>query len=124
MPWPIQGSVIVGFGTQHNESLGSVLESHGIEISYNSSLPVRAVAGGRIVFASWFKGYGNLMIIDHANGYHTLYAQAERLERNIGDIVRSGDVIAQTGPQNGQGLYFEIRHNGAPVDPLSWLSAK
>jgi len=121
LPWPIKGSVTVGFGTQHNKELGSVLESNGIEINYRTAQAVRAVAPGRIVFASWFKGYGNLMIIAHDNGYHSLYAQAERLEGGIGDTVQQGDIIAQTGPPTEQGLYFEIRHNGTAIDPIRWL---
>lgn len=123
LPWPIKGSVAVGFGTQHNKELGSVLESNGIEVIYRTAQTVRAVASGRIVFASWFKGYGNLMIIAHENGYHSLYAQAERLLGGIGDIVKKGDAIAQTGPPGEQGLYFEIRHDGTPIDPMLWLNS-
>lgn len=123
LPWPIEGSVAVGFGTRHNDVPGSLLESHGIEIDYKAAAPVRAVAHGRIVFASWFKGYGNLMIVAHDGGYHTLYAQAERLEGSVGDVVAPGAVIARSGPPHGQGLYFEIRRNGAPLDPLLWLKS-
>lgn len=121
LPWPVQGTVAVGFGTQHNEELGSVLESHGVEIEFNKAQPVRAVGGGRIVFSSWFKGYGNLMIIAHDKGYHTLYAQIDRLDKSVGDVVQQGDSIAQTGSPGGQGIYFEIRHNGSPIDPMLWL---
>jgi len=123
LPWPVDGIITVGFGTQHNEALGSVLESHGIEITYRNSQPVKAVAQGRIVYASWFKGYGNLMIIAHDGGYHTLYAQIELLDKSIGDLVDQGDVIAETRPPGNQGLYFEIRYNGSPVDPQKWLKA-
>ncbi|MDT8420651.1 MAG: peptidoglycan DD-metalloendopeptidase family protein [Desulfuromonadales bacterium] len=121
LPWPIDGSVSVGFGTQKNAELGAVLESHGIEIAYSSPQPVRSVAAGRIVFASWFKGYGNLMIVAHDAGYHTLYAQLDSMSAGIGDMVGEGTTIAQTGPVDGQGLYFEIRHNGAPINPALWL---
>jgi len=121
LPWPIDGSVTVGFGTQHNKELGSVLESHGIVMIYRVSQQVKAVAQGRVVFASWFKGYGNLMIVAHDGGFHTLYAQVERLDKSIGDIVQRGDVIAETGDPDGPGFYFEIRRNGLPVDPQLWL---
>lgn len=124
LPWPIKGSVSIGFGRQKNQALGSVLESHGVEISYRNKQGVKAVAHGRIVFASWFKGYGNLMIVAHDNGFHTLYAQVDSIEANVGDAVRQGDVIAKTGEPGGEGVYFEIRHNGAPIDPVSWLRKK
>ncbi|PLX91115.1 MAG: hypothetical protein C0619_08235 [Desulfuromonas sp.] len=124
LPWPINGSVSIGFGTQKNAELGAVLESNGIEIAYSSPQSVKAVAAGRIVFASWFKGYGNLMIVAHDAGYHTLYAQLESMSAGMGDRVRQGTTIAQTGPVGSQGLYFEIRHNGAPINPAHWLSKK
>lgn len=124
LPWPIKGSISIGFGRQKNQALGSVLESHGVEISYRSKQGVKAAAHGRIVFASWFKGYGNLMIVAHDSGFHTLYAQVDSIEANVGDAVRQGDVIAKTGDPGGEGVYFEIRHNGAPVDPVSWLRKK
>jgi septal ring factor EnvC (AmiA/AmiB activator) len=63
------------------------------------------------------------MIVAHDGGYHTLYAQAERLEGSVGDVVAPGAVIARSGPPHGQGLYFEIRRNGAPLDPLLWLKS-
>lgn len=124
LSWPVTGSVSVGYGTQHSEISGSVLESHGIEIVFKEPQAVKAVAAGRIVFASWFKGYGNLMIIAHDEGYHTLYAQVEKLQGDPGDVVIQGEVIAQTGTPQVAGLYFEIRHNGTPIDPISWLVPK
>lgn len=84
---------------------------------------VRAVASGTVVFADWLRGYGNLMIVDHGAGYLTIYGNNESLYRNVGDAVRTGDVIAAIGDSGGSeesGLYFEVRYEGQPQDPLAW----
>jgi len=84
---------------------------------------VRAVASGTVVFADWLRGYGNLMIVDHGAGYLTIYGNNESLYRNVGDAVKTGDVIAAIGDSGGSeesGLYFEVRYQGQPEDPLAW----
>lgn len=122
--WPVDGSVLIGFGTQKDAALGTIYESNGIEISAAQGSAVRAVADGRVVFADWFKGYGNLLIISHAGGYHTLYAQTARLDKRVGDLVKAGEVIGVSGLSGREGIYFEIRHNGSPVDPMDWLQRR
>lgn len=89
--------------------------------------PVRAVAGGRVVFADWLRGFGNLLIIDHGKGYMSLYANNETLYRQVGDVLIIGDVIATVGSSGGNdksGLYFELRHNGKPLDPAKWVAKR
>jgi septal ring factor EnvC (AmiA/AmiB activator) len=88
---------------------------------------VRAVAAGRVVFAEWMRGFGNLMIIDHGQSYLTIYGNNEALLKQVGDAVTAGDAIATVGNSGGNpdsGLYFEIRHQGQAFDPLRWVSLK
>jgi len=122
--WPINGSILIGFGTQKDAELGTIYESNGIEISASQGSPIRAVADGLVVFADWFKGYGNLLIVSHEGGFHTLYAQTAHLEKKVGEVVRAGDIIGVSGLNGRDGIYFEIRHNGAPIDPVDWLKRR
>jgi septal ring factor EnvC (AmiA/AmiB activator) len=88
---------------------------------------VRAVAPGRVVFADWLRGFGNLLIVDHGDGYMTLYGNNESLLRRVGDGVRGGDPVATVGSSGGSGpagLYFELRHQGKPLDPLGWSATR
>jgi septal ring factor EnvC (AmiA/AmiB activator) len=97
----------------------------GILIKSRSGEPVRAVAPGRVVFADWLRGFGNLLILDHGGGYMSLYANNEALYRQVGDLVPAGEPIAMVGRSGGgeeTGLYFEIRFQGKPMDPLAWIS--
>jgi septal ring factor EnvC (AmiA/AmiB activator) len=83
------------------------------------------VAPGRVVFADWLRGFGNLVIVDHDSGYMSLYANNEAVYRQVGDSVRTGDPVASVGSTGGSpetGLYFELRHLGKPFDPLGWVS--
>lgn len=85
------------------------------------------MAPGRVVFADWMRGFGNLLILDHGEGYLTIYGNNEAVLRQVGDTVRSGDAVATTGASGGSsesGLYFEDRHEGRPFDPLKWLALK
>ncbi len=95
----------------------------GVFIKADSGLPVKAVASGRVVFADWLRGFGNLIIIDHGGGYMSLYAANESVLKRVGDQVQAGDAIATSGNSGGMGdsgVYFEIRQHGRPLDPLVW----
>lgn len=88
---------------------------------------VKAIAGGRVVFADWLRGFGNLMIVDHGSSYMSLYGNNETVHKKVGDSVRGGDTIATVGNSGGNpesGLYFELRHQGKPFDPLNWVRIK
>jgi septal ring factor EnvC (AmiA/AmiB activator) len=101
--------------------------SSGVLIGAAAGSTVDAVADGTVVFAEWMTGYGLILIIDHGNGYMSLYAHNESLLRNIGDVVKRGDAVAKVGNSGGFGtpaLYFELRRNGQPVDPSSWLQRR
>jgi septal ring factor EnvC (AmiA/AmiB activator) len=97
----------------------------GIGIKAPEGAKIQAIFAGKVVYASWFKGYGNLLIIDHGGGYHTVFAHAERLLKKVGDEVETGEAVAlvgSTGSIEGPMLYFEIRYHGKAVDPLTWLA--
>lgn len=97
----------------------------GVGIKAPEGAEIKAVFNGKVAYASWFKGYGNLMIIDHGDGYYTIFAHALRLLKEVGEEVKMGEVVAlvgSTGSIEGPMLYFEIRHHGKSEDPLKWLA--
>lgn len=122
LSWPVAGKVDVGFG----ETIAGGLRSNGIEIDADRGSNVRAVAEGRVVYADWLPGRGLLIILDHGNGYLSLYGHNEQLFKAAGARVQPGDVIATAGDSGGRkrpGLYFEVRRQGKPVDPKGWFAA-
>ena len=122
---PVDGKVISSYGKYVEPQSGAPSFRNGIEIRSKQGAPVRAVFAGETVFSSWLKGYGNVIIIAHGKDFHTVYAHAEELFRLKGEPVETGEVIAtvgDTGSMNGPSLYFEIRHQGKPVDPLEWIN--
>jgi septal ring factor EnvC (AmiA/AmiB activator) len=121
---PVRGELANQFGSPRE---GSGIAWKGLLIRARPGAEVRAVAPGRVVFADWLRGFGNLLILDHGDGYLSLYAYNEALLRQVGDRVGSGEPIATVGGSGGSeqtGLYFEIRHQGRPIDPLSWAALK
>ena len=121
---PTRGELINHFGTPRS---GSGLSWKGLFIRSASGQEVRAVATGRVVFAEWMRGFGNLMIIDHGQSYLTIYGNNETLLKQVGDAVRTGEAVATVGNSGGNpdsGLYFEIRYQGKAFDPLRWVSLK
>lgn len=120
MRLPVQGSVLAGFG-------GSMPDGHrsdGLLIAGAVGAEIRAVAAGRVAYADWLKGYGLLLIVDHGNGWMSLYAFNDSLLKNVGDAVSANEAVATLGRSGGQAspaLYFELRQNGQPRDPRVWL---
>ena len=118
---PTRGELASRFGTPREDS---GVTWKGLFIKSSAGQPVRAVADGNVVFADWLRGYGNLLILDHGNGYLSLYGHNESLLKNVGEAVTSGDAIASVGSTGGateSGVYFELRHDGKPFDPLKWV---
>lgn len=118
---PVAGEIISRFG-QSREGGGPAWK--GVFIRARQGNEVRSVGSGNVAFADWLRGFGNLLIIDHGDGYLSLYSNNESLYKQPGDQVRAGDVVASVGSTGGQdepGLYFELRHQGRPFDPLSWI---
>ncbi|MEE4608905.1 MAG: peptidoglycan DD-metalloendopeptidase family protein [Desulfobacteraceae bacterium] len=121
---PVSGKIIHFFGPYLNRRFNVTNVRGGIDIQAEKGAQIRAVHGGRVLYADWFKGYGNLMIIDHGDAYYTVYAHMEEMLKPKGAAVKDGDVIAtvgDTGSLEGPMLYFEVRHHGKPVDPTRWL---
>ncbi len=119
MNWPSTGRLAARFGTDK----GSGLLWDGVVISAKEGTEVRAVYHGRVVFADWLRGFGLLMIIDHGNGYMTLYGHNQTLFKETGEWVDSDEPVGLVGSSGGRldsGLYFEVRHNGRPVNPGIW----
>jgi septal ring factor EnvC (AmiA/AmiB activator) len=118
--WPVTGNLLASYGGK----LPDGRRSDGVLVAAPAGTTVKAVADGQVVFADWMTGYGMILIIDHGNGYMSLYAHNDGLLRNAGDMVKRGDAVASVGKSGGQelpALYFELRHNGEPVDPRGWL---
>lgn len=119
---PVKGEVTNKFGSARPDS--TVLWK-GLFMRAAANQPVKAVAAGRVVFADWLRGFGNLLIIDHGKGYMSLYGNNETLYKQVGEVLRGGDTVAAVGNSGGNedsGLYFELRHEGKPLDPAKWIS--
>lgn len=125
LPWPAEGGVVeVAFGKVVNARFGTVTQQNGIDLRVHEGAEVKAVGGGQVAYAGWFRGYGNLVIVDHGDGFHTLYAHLAAIAQKVGDSVQAGELVGlvgDTGSLKGAYLYFEIRANGKPVDPLPWF---
>ena len=121
---PVKGKIIHFYGTYTDTRFNLINFRSGINIEADRGEPVHAVFKGTTLYASWFKGYGNMIIIDHGDHYYTVYAHAEELFKQKGDPVEAGEVIATVGDSgsvNGPGLHFEVRYHGKPVDPMHWI---
>ena len=124
LPWPASGPFLATYGEPRNQG---GLKWNGVLISAVHGSPVRAVSRGRVAFADWLQGYGFITIIDHGDGYMSLYGHNETLIKQAGDWVNAGEIIATSGDSGGQpmpGIYFEIRSRGKPVNPASWCTRK
>jgi septal ring factor EnvC (AmiA/AmiB activator) len=121
--WPLSGNLLARYGGK----LPDGRTSSGVLIGASAGSTVTAVADGTVVFSDWMTGYGMILIVDHGNGYMSLYAHNDTLLRDAGGTVKKGDPVAKVGNSGGQGvtaLYFELRRNGQPVDPSSWLQRR
>ena len=121
---PVKGKIVSLFGEFKNTRYQILNFRSGIEIQTERGEPIAAVYAGKILYADWFKGYGNMIIIDHGKNYYTVYAHIEEAFKSTGDAVEAGEVIAtvgDTGSITGPKLYFEVRHHGKPLDPMQWL---
>jgi septal ring factor EnvC (AmiA/AmiB activator) len=119
---PVRGELMNRYGAAREET-GTAWK--GLFIRSVSGETVHAVADGRVVYADWLRGFGNLLILDHGRGFMSLYANNESVLRQVGDAVRGGDPVASVGASGGaaeSGLYFELRRDGKPFDPLQWVA--
>jgi murein hydrolase activator len=123
LPWPVAGQLTAQFG----ETRASGVKWEGVVIATERDAPVKAVSGGRVVYADWLPGLGLLVIVDHGEGYMSLYGHNDRLLKAAGESVDAGEAIAAAGDTGGRAapeLYFEIRHGGKPVNPAPWFRAR
>jgi septal ring factor EnvC (AmiA/AmiB activator) len=124
LAWPVQGRIVGDYGQPRG---GGPVKWSGVLLEASQGTAVRAVYHGRVAFADWLPGLGLLIIVDHGDGYMSLYGHNEALLKEPGDWVEPGETIAQVGDTGGQSrpaLYFEIRQNGEPVNPRPWIASK
>ena len=123
LAWPVAGKLTAGFG----DTRTGAVRWNGLMIAADRGSPVKAVHSGRVVYADWLPGMGLLIIVDHGNGYLSLYGHNETLFKQTGATVEAGDTISAAGDSGGRsqsGLYFEIRRAGKPVDPRPWFRSR
>nr|WP_300313087.1 peptidoglycan DD-metalloendopeptidase family protein [Halomonas sp.] len=121
LPWPVQGMMM----TRYHQTRG--VHYNGILIQAAAGTKVEAVHAGRVVFADWMRGFGNLLIIDHGDQVMTLYAHLQQFSVDVGTRVEKGQAIGQVGDSGGRsapGLYFEVRRAGQPINPQSWIAQR
>jgi septal ring factor EnvC (AmiA/AmiB activator) len=124
LSWPSEGRIAVPYGSQKDPRFDTPVFRNGIHIQTDAAADARSVYAGKVIFAEWFKGFGQLIIINHGSGYHTLYGNLSELFSKVGDIIRENQVIGKVGTSgviNAPGIYFEIRYKGKPLDPSQWL---
>jgi septal ring factor EnvC (AmiA/AmiB activator) len=127
LPWPADGQVVSFFGRQKHPTFNTYVHRKGIEIRTTEGSFIHAVMPGSVVYADWLKGYGLVIILDHANGFFSLYAHASKILAKVGERVAEGHPIGETGDTGMIGentLYFELREGAEPVDPLQWLAKR
>jgi murein DD-endopeptidase MepM/ murein hydrolase activator NlpD len=128
LPSPCPGAILeVPYGKVVNLKFNTVTFQRGWDLRAAAGTPVHAPAPGKVAHAAWFGGYGNLLIVDHGAGVHTLYAHLGEFAKAVGDEVREGEVlgrIGDTGSLKGAYLYFELREDGKAVDPATWIGRR
>jgi septal ring factor EnvC (AmiA/AmiB activator) len=127
LPWPADGQVVSFFGRQKHPTFNTYVQRKGIEIRTTEGSFIHAVMPGTVVYADWLKGYGLVIILDHANGFFSLYAHASKILAKVGEQVAQGHAIGETGDTGMIGentLYFELREGAEPVDPMHWLAKR
>jgi septal ring factor EnvC (AmiA/AmiB activator) len=124
LPWPVSGKVVVGFGRNKHPDLDTYVISNGIKIDAADFSKVKSVESGIVVFAGQFRSYGKVIIIDHSDSNFGVYGLLDKIFVKVEQKVSRGAVIAELGNGGNNVLYFEIRHNNVPDDPMLWLQAK
>jgi len=125
LPPPVKGEIVTFYGKEKHPRFNTFIFHKGIRIRAPYGSEIRSIYHGKVIYSDWFKGYGNIIIIDHGDSYYSLSCHASRLFKKVGDRIKQGEVIGlvgDTGPFYGSGLYFEIRHGGKSVNPLNWLA--
>jgi septal ring factor EnvC (AmiA/AmiB activator) len=124
LPWPTDGRIVAPFGAQVHPRFGTRTFRNGVDIEAAEGTDITAVYAGQVIYTGWFKGFGNLIIVDHGSEYYTLYAHIGEIEVKEGEDVRQGQrigTVGDTASLAGPRLYFEVRYQGKPQDPAEWL---
>lgn len=124
MNLPVRGEIVEAYGKHKHPEFNSFTFSKGLSIAASSGTEIKSIYEGTVIYSDYFKGFGNMMIVDHGGGYFSLYAHASRLAKKVGAEVKRNEAIASVGDvdsSKGNILYFEIRHQGKPVDPAGWV---
>ncbi|MBI4425275.1 MAG: peptidoglycan DD-metalloendopeptidase family protein, partial [Elusimicrobia bacterium] len=130
LPWPAEGRVVASFGREPVRELNTVIIHQGIRIATEPGAPVRPVKAGKVIFAGPFRSYGKVLIVDHGQGFYTIYGRLGALAKGKGDAVTPEETIAAAGepearagskPEPGGVVYFEVRQSGEALDPIQWL---
>jgi septal ring factor EnvC (AmiA/AmiB activator) len=124
LPWPVNGSVAIQYGTQVDPIFNLPVFRSGLHIKTSFGTPVAAIYDGKVVYADNFKGYGQLVIVNHGSGYHSLYGNLSKIFSKNGAIIKENQTLGEVGESSTlgtSGLYFEIRYRGKPLDPQQWL---
>ena len=126
LDWPLDGRVVASFGQQRDQRSNTAIDSNGIRIAAAPGAPVRAIHEGTVVFAEPFTGFGNLVIVDHGGQAFTMYGTLSTMTVSAGTHVIRGQSVGSAGASPGgvASIYFELRVDGKPVDPLQWLKKK
>ncbi len=128
LPWPVEGRVVTKFGVEKHPQFNTSTRNNGIDIApLKKDAVVKAVHAGKVVYADYFQGYGNLLILDHGLSYYSLYGHCSSFLAAIGDLVEAEQPLAvsgDTGSLKGVSLYLEIRNKAKPLDPLKWLTPR
>ena len=125
LQWPVRGTVVFRYGRGTDPVFGTPIFRNGIYISTGAGATVRSIFDGKVIYANWFKGYGQLVIINHGGGYNSLYADLNEIFLKVGDIIVGRAPVGKAGESvmvNAPSLYFEIRYRGKPLDPMQWLA--
>lgn len=127
LPLPVNGRIVGFYGKRKDPEYNTYTFHRGIDIEAPEGAEIRSVYDGKVIYSDWLKGYGNIIIIDHGEGYYTVYAHVSKILKGVGEKVKGGEVIAlvgDTGSLKGNYLYFEIRYHGATINPMEWLATK
>lgn len=127
LPWPVKGELIASFGKYKDPEFDLTGFRNGIEIKVKSGDAAQAIAGGRVVYVNKFEGFGNMLIIDHGSGYHSLYGKLSEMSLEKGNLLINGmnvGKVSESNNSNVPALYFEIRYKGKPINPMDWLEKK
>jgi septal ring factor EnvC (AmiA/AmiB activator) len=122
--WPASGKLLNRFGKKRDKKLGAFIVNNGVSLKVTKGTPVKSIFHGKVLYTGFLEGYGNLIIVGHGNNYHSLYGHLDKIKVSKGDLVKEGELLGKSGDSGsleGETLYFELRHQGKPIEPMKWF---